>query len=93
MEEARAAGVADIIDLELPNEDELERELMHLEREQEKLIAELRKAYQDDMEAESSERRAALNEEMERKARELNILNNPKAEEQLNDLRNVNIFF
>lgn len=89
LEEAKAAGVADIIDLDMPSEDELEKELLHLEREQEKLIAELRKAYQDELAAETDGRRAALDEEMERRAREMNILNQPGAEEQLNDLRNV----
>ena len=92
MEEAKAAGVADIIDLEMPSEDDLEKELLYLEREQEKLIAELRKAYQDELDAESDGRRAALDKEMERRVREMNILNQPGAEEQLNELRNVCIY-
>lgn len=89
MEEARAAGVADIIDLELPSETDLEKELLYLEREQEKLIAELRKTYQDQMDAENDERRADFDKEMERRAKEMNSLNQAGAAEQLSELQNV----
>lgn len=89
LEEAKAAGVADIVDLDMPSEEDLEKELLYLEREQEKLIAELRKTYQEGLDAESSGRRAAFDKEMERKVKEMNSLNQAGAEEQLNELRNV----
>ena len=92
MEEARAAGVADIIDLELPTENDLEKELLYLEREQEKLIAELRKSYQDQMDAENDARKGDFDKEMERRAKEMNILNQAGAAEQLNELQNVSTY-
>ena len=89
MEEARAAGVADIIDIDLPSEGDLEKELLYLEREQEKLIAELRKAYQDQLEGESDTRKAEFDKEMERRARAMNISNQAELTEQLSELQNV----
>ena len=89
LEEARAAGVADIIDIDLPSEDELEKELVYLEREQEKLIAELRKAYQDQLDGESDTRKAEFDKEMERRARAMNISNQAELTEQLLELQNV----
>ena len=89
MDEAKAAGVADIIDLDLPSENDLEKELLYLEKEQEKLIAELRKAYQDQMDAENDVRRADFDKEMERRAKAMNILNQAGAAEQLSELQTV----
>ena len=92
MAEAKSAGIADIVDQALDNEDLLDKELQHLERQQEKLAAELRRAYQAELEAETDENKAALDAEMERRVREMNILNSPKAEEQLLDLKDVGLF-
>lgn len=67
--EARAAGISDVIDLELPDDDELERDLILLAKEQEKLLAELTKAYAEESERERDEiesgRRDAFDREME----------------------------
>ena len=93
MDEARAAGVADIIDLEIPDEDQLEKELLILEKQQQKLIAELRKVYQDQLDANGEGRRAQLDAEMEERVRRLNFSNAPQVEEQLDDLKNVGALF
>ena len=93
MNEAKAAGVADIVDLEPPSEDQLEKDLLLLAKEQEKLAAELRKAYEEELEAERDERRQARDEEMEKKIREMNMQFTPKAEEELHELNTVGIVY
>lgn len=76
-EEARAAGVSDVIDLDLPDEDELDRELILLAQQQEKLLAELALAYEQENEREREEmesgRRAAFDKEMEARVKAMNL--------------------
>ncbi len=93
LEEAKAAGVADIIDLEIPDENELERDLLNLEKQQQKLIAELRQAYQDEVDAASGEKREAFDAEMEARVKEMNFINAPHVAEQLDDLQSVSTIF
>ena len=76
-EEARAAGVSDVVDLDLPDEDELDKELILLAQQQEKLLAELALAYEQESEREREEmesgRREAFDKEMEARVRAMNL--------------------
>ena len=76
-EEARIAGVSDVIDLDIPDEDELERDLILLAQQQEKLLAELALAYEEENERERGEvesgRRAAFDQEMEARVKAMNL--------------------
>ena len=76
-EEARVAGVTDVIDLELPDEDELDRDLILLAQQQEKLLAELALAYEQESEREREElesgRREAFDKEMEARVKAMNL--------------------
>lgn len=47
-EEARKAGFEHVLDLDLPSDDELEKDLIQLAKEQEKLISELKQAYAEE---------------------------------------------
>ncbi|EDV28435.1 uncharacterized protein TRIADDRAFT_51343 [Trichoplax adhaerens] len=73
--EAIIAGV-DGIETEIPSESEADHDLLSLAKQQEELLAELRRAYAEelaaDMEANSAENRRKLDEEMEARMRALN---------------------
>ena len=80
-EEARAAGISDVMDLELPDDDELERDLILLAKQQEKPLAELTKAYAEESEKERDEiesgRRDAFNREMEARLKGMKLSLDP----------------
>ena len=75
--EAQAAGISDVIDLDLADEDEMDRDLILLATQQEKLLAELARAYSEEYERERDEvdsgRRAAFDQEMEARVRNMNL--------------------
>lgn len=76
-DEARAAGISDVIDLDLPDEDALDRDLILLAQQQEKLLAELALAYEEESEREREEmesgRRKAFDAEMEARVKAMNL--------------------
>ena len=95
-EEARIAGISDVIDLDLPDEDELERDLILLAQQQEKLLAELALAYEQESEREREEmesgRRAEFDKEMEARVKSMNLSLAPEeikeAFEEVREVRN-----
>ena len=92
--EAQAAGISDVIDLDIPDESELERDLVLLAKQQEKLLAELSRAYAEESEREREEResgrRAAFDEEMEARVRAMNLSLAPEEiEGALEEVREV----
>lgn len=95
-EEARIAGVSDVIDLDLPDEDELERDLILLAQQQERLLAELALAYEQESEREREEmesgRRAEFDKEMEARVKSMNLSLAPEeikeAFEEVREVRN-----
>merc|ERR1719494_1408920 len=74
--EAAAAGITDVVDLDIPSEDQLEKDLLLLAKQQEKLIAELNRAMaeQDALNRDNwdEETRAAYEKEMLARVNELN---------------------
>lgn len=76
-DEARAAGISDVIDLDLPDEDALDRDLILLAQQQEKLLAEIALAYEEESEREREEmesgRRKAFDAEMEARVKAMNL--------------------
>lgn len=67
-----------MVDLDLPSDDQLERDLLQLAREQERLLAELQRSYaEEDAELRrhhDTERRGKLDAEMEALARAMSTL-------------------
>lgn len=62
-----------VTDITSENEDEVNKDLLLLAQQQEKLIAQLRKAYETDgNEADAAERKRKLDEEMEARMKALN---------------------
>ena len=89
--------MGDVIDLDLPDEDELEKELVLLAKQQEKLLAELALAYEEenqrDKEEMESGRRAAFDQEMEARVRAMNLAVAPEEiEGAFEDVRQVGEF-
>lgn len=94
--EAQAAGMSDVIDLDLPDEDILERDLILLATQQEKLLAELARAYAEESERErediDSGRRAAFDQEMEARVRNMNLQMAPEElERAMEEVREVRV--
>ena len=67
-----------MVDLDLPSDDELEQDLIQLAREQERLVAELQRAYADEDDelrnSFDSERKVKFDAEMEALARAMSTL-------------------
>ena len=83
-----------MIDLDLPEDDELERDLILLAQQQEKLLAELALAYEEESEREREEmesgRRAAFDQEMEARVKAMNLSVSPEEiEDAFEEVREV----
>lgn len=89
MTEARNAGVDGIIDHKLPSENEIEKEMDLLAKQQEKLLNELKSAYQQDAMRENDEVNDEKVKDLEERLRAMNIDFTPKAEQQLAGIKNV----
>ena len=91
--EAIVAGV-DGIETEIPSETETDHDLLSLAKQQEELLAELRKAYAEElaaeMEANSDENRRKLDAEMEARMRALNA-RNASVDEAMKDANNYTV--
>ena len=89
-----------MVDLDLPTDDQLEEDLIKLAREQEKLIAELQRAYADEdtelLNSFDTERKAKFDAEMEALARAMTTLVPPgdvqAAIDEINEVRMIKIF-
>ena len=87
-----------MIDLDLPEDDELERDLILLAQQQEKLLAELALAYEQESEREREEmesgRRAAFDQEMEARVKAMNLSVAPEEiEDAFEEVREVKKLF
>ena len=87
-----------MIDLDLPEDDELERDLILLAQQQEKLLAELALAYEEESEREREEmesgRRAAFDQEMEARVKAMNLSVSPEEiEDAFEEVREVKEIF
>ena len=87
-----------MIDLDLPEDDELERDLILLAQQQEKLLAELALAYEEESEREREEmesgRRAAFDQEMEARVKAMNLSVAPEEiEDAFEEVREVKEIF
>ena len=89
MEEARNAGVAEIIDHQLPSEDEIDRDMQLLAKQQEKLLNELKKAYEDENEKLRDDMEDQKQKDMEERLRAMNLQFSPQAEEELEKIKAV----
>ena len=89
MAEARNAGVDGIIDHKLPFENEIEKEIDLLAKQQEKLLNELKSAYEQDAMRENDELNDEKVKDLEERLRAMNIDFTPKAEQQLDGIKNV----
>lgn len=89
MEEARNAGVAEIIDHKLPTEDEIDRDMQLLAKQQEKLLNELKKAYEEEAEKSRQDMEDGKQREMEERLRSMNLKFSPEEEEELERLKAV----
>ena len=83
-----------MVDIDLPSDDELEQDLIKLAREQERLLAELQRAYADE-DAEllnnlDTERKAMFDAEMEALARAMSTLVPPgDVQDAINEINEV----
>lgn len=91
MEEARNAGVADIVDHEVPSESEIDRDMKLLAKQQEQLLSDVKRAYQEEAEREREQHDIEQQEEMEKRLRAMNLEFSPENEAELNKLKNVSI--
>ena len=92
MREAQKSGVADTVDHQVPTNEEVDRDMQLLTKQQEKLMNELKKAYQDEAERSRELEDDAKRAEMEERLRAMNLHFSPKNEEDLKGLKTVCFF-
>jgi len=93
MQEAQKSGVAEIVDHKVPSEDEIDLEMQLLAKQQEKLLNELKKSYQEEAERSREHEADAKREEMEKRLRALNLNFSPENEKEMDELKSVFAFF
>ena len=89
MREAQKSGVAETVDHEVPSDEEVDRDMQLLTKQQERLMNELKKAYQDEAERARELEDEAKRAEMEERLRAMNLHFSPKNEEDLDELKTV----
>ena len=89
MQEAQKSGVAEIVDHKVASEDEIDLEMQLLTKQQEKLLNELKKSYQDEAEKSREYEENAEREEMEKRLRALNLQFTPENEKEMEELKSV----
>ena len=93
MEEAKNSGVAEIIDHKVPTEEEIDQDMQLLAKEQERLLNDLKKAYQEEAERSREAESAEKQKEMEERLRAMNLNFTPENEEELANIKSVSFVF
>lgn len=91
MDEARNAGVAEIVDHKVPSESEIDRDMQLLAKQQEQLLHSLKRAYQEEADREREQHNVEQQEEMENRLRAMNVAFTSENEAELNKLKDVSI--
>ena len=92
MREAQKSGVGEIVDSKVAGEDEVDKDMQLLTKQQEMLLNELKRSYQEDAQRALEDEDDVKRAEMEKRLRALNIDFTPEKEQELDELKTVSKF-
>ena len=89
MREAQKSGVGEIVDNKVLEEEEVDKDMQLLTKQQEMLLNELKRSYQEDAQRAREDEDDTKRAEMEKRLRALNLDFTPKSEQELDELKTV----
>lgn len=89
MREAQKSGVGEIVDNKVAQDEEVDKDMQLLTKQQEMLLNELKRSYQEDAQRTLEEEDDAKRAEMEKRLRALNLDFTPEKEQELDELKTV----
>ena len=89
MREAQKSGVGEIVDNKVLEEEEVDKDMQLLTKQQEMLLNELKRSYQEDAQRAREDEDDTKCAEMEKRLRALNLDFTPKSEQELDELKTV----